>query len=157
VIGRAAGAPQRSSPDSAIEKVMLEAAVLFAFGASDLRAEGRAALDEFVGELKGATLEAIRVVGHADRLGSEAYNQILSEERAAAVKAYLVGLGIGPRRVLAEGRGITQPVTKPGACAGRAWRARVIDCLQPDRRVVVEVAGSRPSTHSVGAPAAGRN
>jgi OOP family OmpA-OmpF porin len=137
-------APRRA-PEAAIEKVILDAGALFEFDAYELRPVGRAALDDFIDRLKGATFGMIRAVGHADRLGSEAYNQILSEERAEAVKAYLVGKGFEPDRVQAEGRGATQPVTKPGECAG-GMSAKVIACLQPDRRVGIETAGTRPST-----------
>ena len=84
----------------------------------------------------------ILVVGHADRFGSNAYNQRLSERRAAAVKSYLLSKGIDANRIKTEGRGETQPVTKAGECLG-AKSAKVIACLQPDRRVVVEVVGTR--------------
>jgi len=128
-----------------IEKVVLDAGVLFAYDTHELRSEGRAELDDFIGRLSGATLGMIRAVGHTDRLGSEAYNQILSEDRAEAVTAYLVGKGIEPARMRAEGRGATQPVTKSGECAG-AMSSKVIACLQPDRRVGIEVSGTRPSS-----------
>ena len=148
--------PPKSAPQSALEKISLDADALFDFDARELRPEGRAALDDFVARLEGATLGTIRAVGHADRLGSEAYNQILSEERAEAVKAYLIGKGIAPGRVHAAGRGATQPVTKLGDCPGRK-SAQVIACLQPDRRAGIEVAGTRPATHSPAAPAAERH
>lgn len=142
----AASSPLRA-PEYAIEKVTLDAGALFNFDTHELRPEGRVALDAFIVRLQGASLGTIRAIGHADRLGSEAYNQILSEDRAEAVKAYLVGRGIGPERVRAEGRGAAHPVTRPGACAG-AISAKVIACLQPDRRVAIEVAGTRRSTNS---------
>lgn len=141
-----ASSPRRA-PEPMIEKVALDAGVLFDYDTSELRPEGRAALDDFIDSLKGATLGPIRAVGHADRLGSEAYNQILSEGRAEAVKAYLAGNGIELSRIHAEGRGATQPVTKRGECA-EGKSARMIACLQPDRRVGVEVAGTRPSANS---------
>lgn len=147
--------PRRAS-EPTIEKIWLDAGALFDFDTHELRPEGRAALDDFVGRLKGATLGMIRAVGHADRLGSEAYNQILSEDRAEAVKAYLVSKGIDPARMHAEGRGATQPVTSRGECAG-GKSAQVIACLQPDRRVGIEVAGTRPSTKSGAGPALDRN
>ena len=140
-----AAAPRRA-PGFPIEKVVFDAGVLFAFDTHELRSEGRAALDDFIGRLSGATLGMIRAVGHTDRLGSEAYNQILSEERAEAVKTYLVGKGIEPARMRAEGSGAAQPVTKSGECAG-GMSSKVIACLQPDRRVGIEVAGTRPSSH----------
>ena len=144
-----AAASARRAPATEFEKVLFDAGALFDFDAYELRPQGRAALDEFVGSLKGATVGMIRATGHADRLGSEGYNQILSEDRAEAVKAYLVSKGIEPGRVQAEGRGATQPVTKPGDCAGGS-RARVLVCLQPDRRVGIEVAGTRPASHFAG-------
>jgi len=148
----AAASSPRRAPESPIEtapaiaKVTLDAGVLFEFDTTELRPEGRAALDDFVGSLEGATLGMIRAVGHADRLGSEAYNQILSEDRADAVKAYLVGKGFESHRVHSEGRGAAQPVTKDGECVG-GRSSKVIACLQPDRRVGIEVAGTRPSTY----------
>jgi OmpA-OmpF porin, OOP family len=143
----ACGTPLAQSSDASIEKIALESSALFDFDAHELRREGREALDAFVVRLQGATLGVIRVVGHADRLGSEAYNQILSEDRAEAIKAYLISKGIGPDRVRAEGRGAANPITRPGECAG-ARSIRLIACLQPDRRVAVEVAGTRQSTYS---------
>ncbi len=133
------------APESAIEKIALDAGALFDFDAYTLSPQSRAALDEFVGRLKGATLGMIRAIGHADRLESEGYNQNLSADRAEAVKAYLVSKGIEPGRVQAEGRGAAQPVTRLGECGG-SKSAKVIACLQPDRRVAIEVAGTRAST-----------
>ena len=141
------GAPLAQPAETALEKIALDTSALFDFDAHQLRREGREALDAFVVRLQGATLGMIRVVGHTDRLGSEAYNQILSEDRAEAIKTYLISRGIGPDRVRAEGRGAANPVTTPGECAG-ARSTLLIACLQPDRRVAVEVAGTRRSTHS---------
>jgi len=135
VVAAAAAQPVR-------EKVTLDADALFDFDKAVLRPEGRAALNAFVGKLQGVELETITAVGHTDRLGSDRYNQKLSEERAAAVKAYLVSQGIQPNTVRSEGKGETQPVTKAGECPG-GKSAKVVGCLQPDRRVEVEVSGTR--------------
>ena len=126
----------------AIGKVWLDADALFDFDKAELSRAGRAALDDFLGRLSAIAPGMIRLVGHADRLGSEAYNQIVSEDRAEAVKDYLVSKGVDPNRVRAEGKGDTQPVTKAGACDG-GRSVKVIACLQPDRRVAIEVAGTR--------------
>ena len=107
-----------------------------------LRPAGRATLDDFAGKLKDINPEMINAVGHTDRFGSERYNQRLSEERVAAVKAYLVSKGIEPNRMHTEGKGKSDPVTKAGDCEG-AKSAKVIACLQPDRRVDIEVVGTR--------------
>jgi len=130
------------TPKPSAERVTLDADTLFDFNKAVLRPAGRAALDEFVGKSKDVNLEVITAVGHADRIGSEGYNQRLSEQRAAAVKAYLVSKGIEPNRIYTEGKGETQPVTKAGECRG-AKSAKVIACLQPDRRVNIEVVGTR--------------
>lgn len=127
-----------------IEKVTLDADALFDFDKAVLRPTGRATLDDFADKLKGINLEVITAVGHADRFGSEAYNQRLSEQRAAAVKAYLVSKGIESDRIQTEGKGEMQPVTKSDECRG-AKSAKVIACLQPDRRVNIEVIGSQPA------------
>ncbi|AJP49235.1 hypothetical protein PG1C_13955 [Rugosibacter aromaticivorans] len=129
-------------PKPVAERVTLDADTLFDFDKAVLRPAGRVALDDFLGKLKGIDLEVITAVGHADRFGSEAYNQRLSEQRAAAVKAYLVSKGIEPNRIQTEGKGEMQPVTKAGECSG-AKSAKVITCLQPDRRVNIEVIGSQ--------------
>jgi len=129
------------TPKPATTRVTLDADTLFDFDKAVLRPAGRDALDEFSGKVKGIDAEVITVVGNTDRFGSEAYNQRLSERRAAAVKTYLVSQGIEPNRIQTEGKGETQPVTKAGQCAG-AKSAKVIACLQPDRRVDIDVVGS---------------
>jgi len=84
----------------------------------------------------------ILAVGHTDRLGSDAYNQKLSERRAAAVKTYLVSKGVEANRIYTEGKGKKQPVTGT-TCDNVKGRTALIACLQPDRRVEVEVIGSK--------------
>ncbi|MCL4744951.1 MAG: OmpA family protein [Burkholderiaceae bacterium] len=130
------------APEVVRQRVSFDADALFDFDKSFLRPAGQVALDEFVGKLHDIESQTITTVGHADRLGSIGYNQRLSEERVAAVKAYLVGKGVDPGRIHTEGMGESQPVTKSGECVGPK-SARLIACLQPDRRVDIEVVGSR--------------
>ncbi len=123
------------------EKFTVTAEALFDFNKATLRPEGKAKLDEIVAKAKLIRLEVILAVGHTDRLEDGPRSLKLSEERAEAVKKYLVSQGIPAARVYIEGKGSKQPVT--GAlCQGRKT-AKVIACLQPDRRVDVEVIGSR--------------
>jgi OOP family OmpA-OmpF porin len=125
-------------------KVQFSADSLFTFDKAVVRPDGRAALDTFAGELKGTTYSKISVEGNTDRLGSDAYNQKLSQARADAVKAYLVGTsGIDGAKITSVGRGETNPVTKPEDCKGNKATKALIACLQPDRRVDVEVTGQR--------------
>ena len=66
----------------------------------------------------------------------------VGEKRAAAVKDYLVAKGIPANRVYTEGKGSKQPVTKANECKGPK-SAKVIACLQPDRRVDIELIGTK--------------
>ncbi len=122
-------------------KITLSSDALFDFDKAVLRAEGKAKLDELLTKVQGIKLEVIIAVGHADRFGSDAYNQKLSDKRAAAVKSYLVSKGVEANRVYTEGKGKKQPVTKPDQCKGKKSK-KVLDCLQPDRRVEIEVIGT---------------
>ncbi|MDE2276727.1 MAG: OmpA family protein, partial [Burkholderiales bacterium] len=127
-----------------IRRVAFSADSLFAFDRAEVQPAGRQALDSFARELDGTRYDVIQVEGYTDRLGPAAYNQALSTRRAEAVKAYLVGPGgIDAGKVSAVGRGASSPVTKPGDCQGVKARAKLIACLQPDRRVEVEVSGTR--------------
>jgi OOP family OmpA-OmpF porin len=131
-----------AAPKPVAERVTLDADTLFDFDKSTLRPAGKEALDVFVLGLRDISPEVISAVGHTDRFGTDAYNQHLSDQRAASVKAYLVSKGIDANRVATEGKGESQPVTKSGDCQG-AKSTAVIACLQPDRRVDVEVIGNR--------------
>jgi OOP family OmpA-OmpF porin len=134
--------PPPPPPKPAAQKVTLAADALFDFNKANLRDEGKAKLDKLAGDIKSIKLEVIIAVGHADRFGTDAYNQKLSEKRAESVKAYLVAKGIEPNRVYTEGKGKKQPITKADQCKG-AKSKKTIDCLQPDRRVEIEVIGTK--------------
>ncbi|HEX6692796.1 MAG TPA: OmpA family protein [Burkholderiales bacterium] len=143
------------APRPVIEKVTLSSDVLFEFNQASLRPEGQQKLDELAGRISDANIDEIVATGHADRIASENYNQKLSEERARAVKTYLVGKGLGEQLVKAEGKGESQPVTdcrKMGP--ERANNRKLVSCLQPDRRVEIEVFGSR-ETSATGATGSG--
>ena len=125
------------------KKISFSADALFAFDKAILKPEGKVMLDDLVRQLNDATAyDKIILTGHADRFGSAAYNQKLSERRANAVKDYMVSKNIPATRIEASGLGKTQPETKPGDCPG-AQSAKVIACLQPDRRVDVEMTGTK--------------
>lgn len=117
---------------------------LFDFGKSDVKPSGKAAIDKFTADLKGADYEVITVVGHTDRIGSHAYNMKLSTQRAEAVKAYMVeSAGIPADKIQTKGVDGAEPVTKPGECKGKKVTAALKACLAPDRRVEVEVVATR--------------
>jgi OOP family OmpA-OmpF porin len=127
-----------------LRRVSFSAESLHEFDKSALQDEGRRALDTFLKELEGTSFDMVTVEGHTDRLGTPDYNQRLSQERADAVKAYLVSTGkVDPMKITAVGKGESNPVTSPEACRGAAATAALIACLQPDRRVEIEVSGTR--------------
>jgi OOP family OmpA-OmpF porin len=114
---------------------------LFEFNKATLTPQARQLLDaEVVAKLKDlGSVRYINVNGHADRLGTAQYNQKLSEKRADAVRAYLVSKGVEAGRVETFGFGKTMPVK---SCPDEKKRKELIECLAPNRRVVVEIQGS---------------
>lgn len=126
----------------AYEKVAFGADVMFDSNASALRPEGREMLDTFAEQILGLEAQPVRLIGYADRMGSQASNQALSEDRVGAVKDYLVGKGIAAERVQTGARGEGEPTTIASDCS-EANTPKNLACLQPDRHVFIQVSGSR--------------
>lgn len=124
------------------EKVTFDANVLFDSDKSALRPAGRDKLDQFVTKIHGLDSQSIMAIGYADRMGTDASNQILSQQRVDVVKAYLVSSGIASNRVQTRAKGETQPTTYAGECKD-ANNPKNVACMQPDRHVFIEVSGSR--------------
>jgi OmpA-OmpF porin, OOP family len=124
------------------EKVVFDANVLFDSNKAELRAAGRDTLDQFVAKISGLDSQSVMAIGYADRMGTEGANQILSEERVGAVKAYLVGKGVAQDRVKTSGWGETRPSTRLADCED-ANNAKNVACMQPDRHVSIEISGTR--------------
>ena len=123
----------QAKPKPVAEKVTFAADVLFDFDKSVIKPEGRSKLDDLAAKVKGINLEVVIAIGHADSIGSDAYNQRLSVRRAEAVKAYMVSKGIEPNRVYTEGKGEKQPIADNKTRDGRA----------KNRRTEIEVIGTR--------------
>jgi len=118
---------------------------LFEFNKAALTADARAKLDqEVVARAKDfASIALVHIDGHADRLGSAQCNQRLSEKRADAVQAYLVSKGFDASKIETLGSGKTNQVKHcPDKVGGKADRKALIECLAPNRRVVVELKGT---------------
>ena len=130
-------------PPPAPMRVTLSADSLFDFDKSAIKPAGRASLDKLAVDLRGISYDAIRVTGHTDRFGSRDYNMKLSTRRAEAVAAYLVQSGVATGKISARGVNGDGPVTQPGDCKGSKPTPAVVACLQPDRRVEVEVTGTK--------------
>jgi len=99
--------------------------VHFDFDKSDLTAEGRSILDRGVALLESNTATRVEIVGHTDAVGSDTYNQGLSERRAESVRAYLESKGIAASRLSASGRGESAPIASNDTSEGRAQNRRV--------------------------------
>ena len=147
---------QTESPRGPVlEKVSLSTDVLFDFGKAQLKDSGKEKLDELAGRIQDANLEAIVATGHADRIGKEDSNQKLSEARAQAVKDYLDGK-VATQNIEVAGKGEAEPVT--GAACDRMGpeqrkNRKLVECLQPDRRVEIEVFGTRTAAADSTSPA----
>ena len=125
-------------------KVTFSADSLFDFDKAVVLPAGKQHLDTFANDLRGVSYDTIGVTGHTDRIGSHAYNLKLSTRRAEAVSAYLVESGsILASKITTQGVNGSNPVTRPQDCAGKMQRPALIACLQPDRRVEIQVTGAR--------------
>ena len=124
------------------ERINLGADALFEFDKwqpGSMLLEGKAELDELAVKLRqyqdlGET--RIVITGHTDRKGDDMYNMNLSQLRAQTVRAYLVNQGVDPASILAVGAGKSQPVKE---CSTNLPRQQEIDCLQPNRRVSLDI------------------
>lgn len=105
--------------------------VTFQTNSSDLNPQFFGVLDSVGLVLKEYDKTVIEVVGHTDSTGSAEYNQALSERRAATVATYINNRGIDRQRILAFGRGLTQPIADNSTAAGRAMNRRVELTLSP--------------------------
>lgn len=129
----AAPAPAEPATQIVIKEKVLDASQLFAFDSAVLTADGMAELDGLISQA-GNAAGTISVTGHADRIGDEDYNMRLSEQRANAVADYMIGKGIAAGSISAMGKGESEPVVQ---CDDTNWKA-LVECLAPNRRVVVE-------------------
>lgn len=115
---------------------------LFVFDQAVLTPAAKAKLDsDVVAKLQScAKVDLVLIGGHTDRLGTQQYNQRLSERRASVVKDYLVSKGVVAGSMETNGFGKTQPVSGV-TCDDKLPRKKLIECLAPHRRAVIEVQG----------------
>lgn len=119
-----------------MDTITVGAEKLFGFDKANLKAEGKAALDEAAAKIKAnPEIKVVVVTGHTDRIGSDSYNQKLSERRANQVKDYLVAQGVDKAIIEAVGKGEAEPVAQ---CTGNKATKKLISCLQPNRRVTIQ-------------------
>ena len=130
------------APAAVAPKVITLAATgLFDFNKAVLKPAAKTEIDQKVIEKLSSVgkIKLILVGGHTDRLGSPIYNQKLSEKRADAVKAYLVSKGLDGSIIETLGFGKTTPAQGVPKCDYKLPRAKLIACLEPHRRVTLEI------------------
>lgn len=144
IINQPAPAPAPAAP-IVQERINLSADALFKFDKwkiEDMLPAGRARLDELVIKLREWEKRGdsrVNIVGHTDRLGSDEYNMGLSQRRAETVRSYLISRGVNAATLTATGAGKLQPLPEV-VCSDAMPRNQLIKCLQPNRRVTVDVA-----------------
>lgn len=111
--------------DTARGLIMNMSDVLFDFGKYTLKPEAREKLAKVSGILLAYPGLSIEVDGHTDNVGSDEFNQRLSEQRAGAVRDYLVQQGVSLTAVSAKGFGKTAPIASNDTSSGRAQNRRV--------------------------------
>jgi len=117
--------PQGDRVDSIGCSCVATRQVTFAFDSAELTATDKVILDEVLSNFGHIDSVTGTVVGHTDSMGSDAYNQKLSERRAQAVVAYLESKGVAAGRLRASGKGESQPVADNATEEGRAKNRRV--------------------------------
>jgi OOP family OmpA-OmpF porin len=117
--------PPKPAPAAVKQSITIQAEALFDFDKSVVKPTGKKSLDDAVASMAGIDLELVIAAGHTDSIGTEVYNQKLSERRANAVKAYLVSKGVPDSKITTLGKGETQPVATNKTKEGRAKNRRV--------------------------------
>jgi OOP family OmpA-OmpF porin len=136
-----APAPEPVKCEPKLDTITVNAEELFGYDKANLLAEGKAALDEAAAKIKAnPEIKTVTVTGHTDRIGSEAYNQKLSERRAKQVANYLSAQGVDAGIISAVGKGESEPVVQ---CDGNKATKKLIQCLQPNRRVEIKAEGQK--------------
>jgi OOP family OmpA-OmpF porin len=108
-----------------VERTIILDDVLFDFDKSTIKPEAAAILDRLVVFMNQNKDKKVNLSGHTDSIGTEAYNQKLSERRSNSVKSYLTKKGVDASRISAQGFGETKPIADNKTKEGRAKNRRV--------------------------------
>ncbi|HCH02792.1 MAG TPA: hypothetical protein DEV85_13010 [Vibrio sp.] len=130
-VAEAPATTQTEAPAPVMAPVSLSADLLFDFDSATLKTTD--SIDEAVSKATAANLKSITIVGHTDSVGTDEYNQKLSEERAQAVADYLTGKGFDASLITVSAEGEASPVADNSTAEGRAQNRRA------DVSVTVEV------------------
>lgn len=119
--------PSEKAPAPEPEVITLndQGSVMFAYDSAELTPAAQQQLRTLTGKLNDPSVASIKVIGHTDSRGSDAYNQALSERRASSVAEYLISQGLAPQKITSQGRGEREPIADNETDAGRAQNRRV--------------------------------
>jgi OOP family OmpA-OmpF porin len=135
VDGATAGPPSATGDDIALQNrlssVLARNPIIFESASSTIAADSAPALEVLAVELSNVPAVAVLIAGHTDSDGEEAANLTLSQARAEAVLAYLVGVGIDANRLSAQGFGETFPISDNVSQEGKALNRRIEVLVQP--------------------------
>jgi len=121
-----------------METITIQSEALFDFDKSTIKGKYSQILEEVAAKIKEHNdIEFVLVTGHTDRIGTDAYNQKLSERRADAVKKYLASHGVSDVRIKTVGKGESEPIVD---CKDVKGFKKIVECLAPNRRVVVDAS-----------------
>lgn len=121
--------PAQAQPEPAAPPEVItlddQGQVLFAFDSAELTAAARQRLQSLLPRLNEPGVTRVKVMGFTDSVGSDSYNQRLSERRASSVAEYLISQGLAPNKVTSQGRGEADPIADNDSDEGRARNRRV--------------------------------
>ncbi len=123
----------QAQPKEQVMMVSLSADANFDFDKYNLKPAGKADLSKLAQQLHGVKVKSVDIVGHTDSIGTEAYNQVLSEKRAQSAANYLVSEGVSPSVITTRGMGERQPIATNKTAAGRAQNRRVDITVDADK------------------------
>ena len=115
----------RPAPASVKQTVVIQADALFDFDKSVVRPDGKKSIDAALGKLAGVDVEMVIATGHTDSVGTDEYNQRLSEQRAANVADYLIDRGVASGSIVVYGYGEMRPKSSNDTAEGRQLNRRV--------------------------------
>jgi len=131
--------PVKCTPQ--MDTITVDAEKLFGYDKASLQAGAKPILDAAAAKIKSnPEIKTVTVTGHTDRIGSDKYNQKLSERRAKMVADYLASQGVDAGIITAVGKGESEPVVQ---CAGNKVTKKLISCLQPNRRVTIKAEATK--------------
>ncbi len=117
--------PAKPKPAPKVERTIILDDVLFDFDKSNIKSDAGAILDRLVAFMNENKDKKANLAGHTDNVGTDAYNQALSERRVASVKDYVVKKGVDGGRVSGQGFGESKPIADNKTAEGRAKNRRV--------------------------------